>query len=203
MSVSTASFFFAVLALCCLVAVAAVAIGALVWRASGDRVSPALVGFRDDLGRAAIALAWLVAAVAMGGSLYYSQVVGYVPCQLCWYQRICMYPLAVILLVATIRRDRDVRWYALPLAVIGACISAYHSYIQAFPPENGSSFCTAEAPCTLRHVWEFGFVSLPFMALCGFLFVITMMLLPSPASPPHDEHHETIADRNDAVASGG
>lgn len=178
MDVSTASFFFAVLALCCLAGVAAALIAGVVhWVAP----SPVLGALRRDVGDASLALGALVAVVATMGSLYYSQVAGFTPCTLCWYQRIFMYSLAVVLAVAAIRRDRDVRWYALPLAVIGAGFSAYHSWIQAFPPDSGTSFCTAEAPCTTRHVWEFGFVSLPFMALCGFSFVITMMVLARPA----------------------
>lgn len=178
MSVSTASFFFAVLALCCLAAVAVtVVIGVIQWVVP----SASLVTLRRDVGDASVALAALVATVATLGSLYYSQVAGFTPCTLCWYQRIFMYSLAVILVVAAVRRDRDIRWYALPLAVIGAGFSVYHSWIQAFPPDSGTSFCTAEAPCTTRHVWEFGFVSLPFMALCGFAFVITMMVLARPA----------------------
>src|SRR6266540_43140 len=62
---------------------------------------------------AALWIAWLVAAVAMTGSLYFSEHAHYVPCRLCWFQRIAMYPLAVILLVAAMRRDRGARWYAL------------------------------------------------------------------------------------------
>ncbi|WP_334143956.1 disulfide bond formation protein B [Rhabdothermincola sp.] len=178
MGVSTASFFFAVLALCCLAAVAVTVIAGVVQRVVP---SPVLAALRRDVGDASVTLAALVAVVATLGSLYYSQVAGFTPCTLCWYQRIFMYSLAVVLPVAAVRRDRDVRWYALPLAVIGAGFSVYHSWIQAFPPDSGTSFCTAEAPCTTRHVWEFGFVSLPFMALCGFSFVIAMMVLARPA----------------------
>ncbi|MEJ5254964.1 MAG: disulfide bond formation protein B [Acidimicrobiales bacterium] len=178
MSTATASFFFAVLALCCLAGVVAVLAGGLIqWISPSAR----LLTLRRDVGDASVALAALVASVATFGSLYYSQIAGFTPCTLCWYQRICMYPLAVILGVAAIRGDRDVRWYALPLALIGAGFSTYHSWIQAFPPDSGTSFCTAEAPCTTRHVWEFGFVSLPFMALCGFSFVIAMMVMARPA----------------------
>ncbi|WP_208028297.1 disulfide bond formation protein B [Rhabdothermincola sediminis] len=178
MGVPTASFFFAVLALCCLGGVAATLIASVVQRVVP---SPVLAALRRDVGAASVALAALVAVVATMGSLYYSQVAGFTPCTLCWYQRIFMYSLAVVLIVAAVRRDREVRWYALPLAVTGAGFSVYHSWIQAFPPDSGTSFCTAEAPCTTRHVWEFGFVSLPFMALCGFSFVITMMVLARPA----------------------
>src|SRR5690606_31914870 len=136
---------------------------------------------RIDLGRASLALAWVVATVATLGSLYYSEIADFTPCTLCWYQRICMYPLAVVLGIATFRRDRSVRWYVAPMAAIGAVVASYHSYIQAYPPPSGTAFCTLEAPCTARYVWELGFVSLPFMALAGFAFIVTMMVLARPA----------------------
>jgi disulfide bond formation protein DsbB len=185
MDVQTVSFFFALLALLCLAGIAAVAGLAVAARVggAGSAAAGALATVRD----VALPLAWVVALVATLGSLYYSQVQGFVPCVLCWYQRICMYPLAVILGVATFRRDVGVRWYALPLAVVGAGIAAYHAWIQAFPPVGGTSFCTAEAPCTDRYVWELGFVSLPFMALCGFLFVIVMVALARPAAAEEAE----------------
>ena len=135
-------------------------------------------------GGVAVSVAWVVATVTTLGSLYFSEVADFVPCKLCWYQRICMYPLVLILGVGALRRDRGVRFYVLPLAVVGALIAGYHSWIQAYPPENGTSFCTLDAPCTERYVWEFGFVSLPLMALISFVFIITMMLL---ARPAHDE----------------
>jgi disulfide bond formation protein DsbB len=177
MSVDAASLFFALLALACLAAVAAVVVGAVAWRlAPSDR----LLALRSDLGRAAVPLAWVVATVATLGSLYYSEVADFVPCRLCWYQRICMYPLALVLGVAALRRDRDVRFYVAPLAAVGAAIAAYHSWIQAYPPSGGSSFCTLDAPCTERYVWELGFVSLPLMALSAFVFILTMMVLARP-----------------------
>jgi disulfide bond formation protein DsbB len=177
MSVDAASLFFALLALACLAAVVATVVWAS-WRLVGR--SDSVSALRRDLGQAAVPLAWLVAAVATFGSLYYSEIADFVPCTLCWYQRICMYPLALVLAVATVRRDRSVRFYAGPLAAVGAVIASYHSWIQAFPPEGGTSFCTLDAPCTERYVWEFGFVSLPLMAFCGFAFIITMMVMARP-----------------------
>lgn len=141
-----------------------------------------------DLQRVALPAAWLVACVCMAGSLYYSEVAKFTPCALCWYQRICMYPLAVILGIAAFRKDLGIRVYVTTLTVIGAVIAAYHSYIQAFPPPGGSSFCTATAPCTERYVWELGFVSIPFMALSGFLFIMALMALAGvgPRAPEPD-----------------
>jgi disulfide bond formation protein DsbB len=195
MDVDAASLFFAILALACLIAVAVVALGGLVWALGGR--SDALSSLRDDLGRVAVPLAWIVATVATLGSLYYSEIADFVPCRLCWYQRICMYPLVIVLGVAALRRDRDVRFTAIPLAGIGAVIAAYHAWIQAYPPVGGTSFCTLDAPCTERYVWEFGFVSLPFMALCGFLFVIVMMFLARPGNQtPHvdDSFDESVGE---------
>jgi hypothetical protein len=62
------------------------------------------------------------------------------------------------------------------VCVVGGLIAAYHSWIQAFPPEGGTSFCTTEAPCTLRYVWELGFISLPFMALSAFVSIIALLV---------------------------
>ena len=125
----------------------------------------------------------------MVGSLYYSRIEHYVPCELCWYQRICIYPFAVILGIAAWRRDAGIRVYAIPVLAIGAVIAAYHTWIQAYPPVDGTSFCTADAPCTLRYVWEFGFVSLPFMALsaCSAMIVLLLIARPAPRSVPTPE----------------
>jgi len=201
MDVDTVSVFLAILALACLGAVVAIGTSALVWWAGGR--APGLHAFRVDVGRLAVGLAWVVATVATLGSLYLSEIAHFVPCKLCWYQRICMYPLVVVLGVAALRRDRGVRYYVLPIAAIGAVVSTYHSWIQAYPPVGGTSFCTLDAPCTERYVWEFGFVSIPFMALCGFLFIITMMLLAGPselAAGDIDEYPPADVRRTDGSA---
>jgi disulfide bond formation protein DsbB len=122
----------------------------------------------------ALPLAWLVAAGATLGSLYFSEVANYTPCRLCWYQRIAMYPLAVILLVAMLRRDRAVKWYAVPVAGIGAAISAYH-YLIEWKPSFDSGSCDVTVPCTIPWFRELGFVTLAFMAFAGFVAIITLL----------------------------
>jgi hypothetical protein len=126
------------------------------------------------VGDAALWIAFLIAAAAMAGSLYFSEVADYVPCRLCWFQRIAMYPLAVILLVAAIRRDPDVRWYAIPLAAAGACVSIYHYLVEWHPQLEGDA-CDPLNPCSLVWFREFGFVTLPLMALCGFVAIIALL----------------------------
>ncbi len=129
----------------------------------------------DTVDDAALWIAFLVAAGATLGSLYFSEVANYVPCRLCWYQRIAMYPLTVILLVAAIRRDRGVRWYAIPLAGVGACVSIYHYLVEWHPQLEGDA-CDPTNPCSLVWFREFGFVTLALMALCGFVAIIALLL---------------------------
>jgi disulfide bond formation protein DsbB len=146
----------------------------------------------EDLGSIALWLGWIVAAVTMGGSLYYSQVANFVPCELCWAQRICLYPFAIVLLVAALRRDRKVWTYVVPVAVIGAFIAVYHVQLQAYPTQH--SFCTTLVPCTTRYVWEFGFVSLPFMSLAASCFIITMVLVARATDPDPDPSNDPVSD---------
>lgn len=130
---------------------------------------------RTDIADAAPWLALAVAGTAMAGSLYYSEIADYTPCKLCWFQRICMYPLVVILAVGTRRRDRAGATYALPLSVIGIGIAAYHAQLQQFPNQE-SGFCTLDAPCTAKQVDEFGFLTIPLMALSGFVLITVLLI---------------------------
>jgi disulfide bond formation protein DsbB len=122
-------------------------------------------------------LSFLVAAGATAGSLYFSEVANFVPCRLCWFQRTAMYPLSVILLVAAIRHDRGARWYVVPLAVSGLLVSSYH-YLLEWKPSLEGGACAAVGPAC-ADIWfrEFGFVTLAFMALCGFVAVIALTLV--------------------------
>ena len=180
MSTAAFSVFFALLALLCLAGTVVVAVLAVACRSRPDSLA---AGLFADLRPLALWLAWVVALVTTLGSLYFSDIAGFTPCKLCWYQRIAMYPLAVLLLIAAIRRDRAVWVYVVPQATIGALIAVYHTQLQAFPDQS-SSFCTLAAPCTERYVWEFGFVSLPFMALVAFVFIIAMALVARTAVQP-------------------
>jgi disulfide bond formation protein DsbB len=130
----------------------------------------------EDIRANSIWFALAVALVTTLGSLYFSELAHFHPCPLCWYQRIAMYPLVVALVVGGIRRDRMVWTYVIPPAVIGMGFSIYHTQLQAYPAQHGP-FCKINDPCTVRYVWEFGFVSIPFMALAAFAFIITMMLV--------------------------
>ena len=121
---------------------------------------------------------WLAAIVAVTwtlGSLYLSESVGLVPCTLCWYQRIAMYPLSIILLIAAFRRDNGVRLYAGVLAAIGAGIAAYHRFIQAYPQFDTGACSVAGPSCSAPLILEFGFITIPYMALSGFLLILALL----------------------------
>lgn len=164
-SVDLYNTFLATLALISLVG----AIGLVVYRlVMGKEAALSL------LGDSALWLAWLVAAVATGGSLIYSGWIHFVPCRLCWYQRIAMYPLSVILLVGALRKELVVRYYALPLSLGGALTSAWHYLTQLNPSLEGGS-CDPNNPCSLKYVDVFGFVSIPFMAGCGFILISVLL----------------------------
>ena len=172
MTVDSFSTLFAMLAILCWIGVVVIVVLAIATRNGGGGT---LAQLRADLGRFALPLAWLVALVTIVGSLYYSKVQGYVPCELCWYQRIVLYPWSVMLAIAAWRRDSSIRIYAIPVLCIGVVISIYHSAIQWWPPSSGTSFCSAVAPCTLKYVDKFGFVTLPFMALSAAAAMIALL----------------------------
>ena len=97
------------------------------------------------------------------------------PCRWCWFQRIAMYPLALVLIVGLLFRDRTVYRYGLPMCVAGAAMSTWHYLLQHFPDLEGATTCSITSPCAVRYAWEFGFVSIPYMA--GSVFVLVAALL--------------------------
>lgn len=173
MNVSTMSTLFALLTV-----IADLAVLAILVIGVGARWSTSLRGARDALcdlmSETGLWLAWLVALTATLGSLYYSEVAHFVPCKLCWYQRIGIYPLAVVLLLAALRRDRAVRFYAIPVAAISAVISTYHYQLERFPNQASPS-CSVEAPCTVVWVWRFHYISIAMMALSAALLIIALL----------------------------
>ena len=123
-----------------------------------------------------VPLALLVAAVTTAGSLWLSYGAGFTPCNLCWYQRIAAYPLVPILAVAAFSGDRLVRRYVLPLCGIGAAISVFHILVERFPwLEESDGLCDPNNPCALRWIEEFGFLTIPMMALSAFVLIALLM----------------------------
>lgn len=124
----------------------------------------------------ALKLNFLMATVGTMGSLYFSEVLKFPPCALCWYQRICLYPLVVIFGAAIWTEDGGYKKYALPLSIIGLAIAAYHNllYFGVIAPE--ITPCTAGVSCSAKQLELFGFITIPLLSLFGFLVTILLMV---------------------------
>ena len=174
-SVPTVSLFFALLAL---VADLVVLVAVVLW--IGGKFSSVLAragtAAQASLEHSGLWLAWVVALTCTLGSLYLSEIAHFIPCKLCWYQRIAMYPLAVLLLVAAIKRNTEIARATLPLIAIGGAISTYHYVLERFPSMAGAATCDPAAPCTVVWIWRFHYLSIPAMALSGFLLIATLIL---------------------------
>jgi disulfide bond formation protein DsbB len=116
------------------------------------------------------------AIVATLGSLYLSEVVGYAPCVLCWWQRICMYSLIPICIVGFLRGDRKVYQYVAPLAVIGWFVALYHNLLYTGIIKN-PELCSTGISCTSKYIEYFGFVTIPFLSLTAFSVILVCIVL--------------------------
>jgi len=120
--------------------------------------------------------AWLVSIAATVGSLYFSEVRMFVPCALCWWQRILMYPLVIVLGVATFRQDLTAWRTALPLSLLGLGTATYHYLLQRVPGLAPPASCASGVPCNMQYIDWFGFVTIPFLAAVAFLIITIAML---------------------------
>ncbi len=126
-------------------------------------------------------LGFLAALGAFALSLFYSQIVGFPPCELCWIQRIFLYPQLILFGMELYKKDRSIVDFSIVFATIGSIVSIYHIYI-----ENGGSSslgCAALTPantnqvsCAIRYIYEFGYITMPVMALTLSLFIITILM---------------------------
>ena len=181
MDTDVVTLFFALLAT---VAQFVVVAAVVLWL--GSLVSPAVgrakASVLSVVGPQALALAAVVALVCTLGSLYLSEVAHFVPCRLCWYQRIAMYPLVVVLGVAAFRRDLGARLTGAILAGAGACTSVWHLLVERYPNlESGS--CDPTNPCSFKWVEELGYLTIPGMALSGFALILVLLAAARPVSP--------------------
>jgi len=114
--------------------------------------------------------AFIISLIATFGSLFYSEIAGYIPCKLCWYQRIFMYPLPILLGIALFKKDNKISRYAIPLSIIGGIISIYHYITQIL---NNSAICSAESTtCASKIFFSYGYITIPIMALTVFALII-------------------------------
>lgn len=122
-------------------------------------------------------VAWAQAFVAMAGSLFFSEVMKFPPCVLCWYQRICMYPLVAILAVGILRKDKYIHLYVLPLSIVGLIIAGYHNLLYYKIISESSAPCIQGASCTTKFFAWFGFITIPLLSLIAFTIITTCMLI--------------------------
>lgn len=132
---------------------------------------------RPDIDWLLLFAAWLLATLATAGSLFFSQVMGFVPCVLCWYQRICLFPLVVVLGRGLFPFDRAAARYGLPLAAIGFGIAAYHNLIYEGVVPESLAPCAQGVSCSEQHLELFGFLSIPGLSLLGFAVLVGLLIL--------------------------
>ena len=121
-------------------------------------------------------LAFLVALTATLGSLYFSEVANFPPCVLCWYQRILMYPLVVVILVGWVEQDEFLPKYVLPLSIGGILLSSYH-YLVQWGLFSSETVCAVGVPCFVRYINWAGFITIPFLALVAFILITITMFV--------------------------
>ncbi len=121
--------------------------------------------------------AWLVASVSTLGALFFGEVMQLPPCVLCWYQRICMFPLVLILPVGLFPLDRKIVRYALPLAAIGWLFAVFHVLLIAGVIPESVKPCTQGVPCSEKVIEWFGFVTIPLLSVVAFSTIIALLIL--------------------------
>ncbi|WP_246333753.1 disulfide oxidoreductase [Thermoactinomyces mirandus] len=119
--------------------------------------------------------AWLISLVATSGSLFFSDVLDYTPCTLCWWQRIFMFPLVIVLGIAAYRDDRRIVPYVLPLSVLGTGVAFYQYLLQKIPPLTQVSACEAGIPCDKEYINLFGFITFPFLSMIAFILIFVCL----------------------------
>jgi len=120
---------------------------------------------------------WLIASVSMLGSLFFSEIMGFAPCVLCWYQRICIYPLVLIFGIGLFSFDAGVIKYSRPLAIAGWFIALYHTLLYSgFLPKSIQP-CSEGVSCTEKYIELFGFLSIPLLSLLSFSAIIALLYI--------------------------
>ncbi|WP_102694035.1 disulfide oxidoreductase [Rummeliibacillus pycnus] len=114
---------------------------------------------------------WVVSLIAMMGSLFFSEVQHFEPCKLCWYQRILMYPLVIILAVAYVQKNARIAGTSAIFSCLGLCIALYHYGIQKIPALQESAMTCGRVPCTSDYINWFGFITIPFLSLVAFILI--------------------------------
>ncbi len=130
---------------------------------------------RTDLNWTILFTCWLIAVISTLGSLFFSEVMKFSPCVLCWYQRICLFPLVIILARGLFPFDKSVVKFALPLAVVGWLIALYHNLLYSGIIPEGMRPCSQGVSCTERYIDLFGFITIPMLSILSFSTLVVLL----------------------------
>ncbi len=122
-------------------------------------------------------LCWLLVSVSAMGSLFFSSVMEFAPCVLCWYQRIFLFPLVLILAIGLFPFDKKVVKYALPLAIAGWLTALYHTLLYAGIIPESLQPCSQGVSCTEEYIDLFGFLTIPMLSLLSFSTIIALLII--------------------------
>ncbi len=122
-------------------------------------------------------LCWLLVSVSTLGSLFFSYVMEFAPCVLCWYQRICLFPLVIILAAGLFPVDKSVVRYALPLAIAGWLTALYHTLLYSGIIPKSIQPCSMGVSCTEEYINLFGFLTIPMLSLLSFSAIIALLFI--------------------------
>ncbi len=111
---------------------------------------------------------WFISIIATIGSLFFSEVMKFTPCTLCWYQRILMYPLTILFTFGFFKRDKNIFLYTYPMILAGNLLSLYHYCIQKISSLAPMTVCTMGVPCSGEYINWFGFITIPFLSFVAF-----------------------------------
>ncbi|MBL4904055.1 MAG: disulfide bond formation protein B [Desulfocapsa sp.] len=132
---------------------------------------------RSNINWTVLFLCWLVASLSTTGSIFFSSVMEFTPCLLCWYQRISLFPLVLILGAGLVSFDRSVVKYSLPLAAAGWLVALYHTLLYSGIIPDNIQPCTQGVSCTEKYIDLFGFITIPMLSLLSFTTIIALLLI--------------------------
>ena len=121
--------------------------------------------------------AWVLVTVSTLGSLFFSHIMEFAPCVLCWYQRICLFPLVIILATGLFPLDKRIIKYSLPLAIAGWITAFYHNLLYSGIIPQDLQPCSKGVSCTEKYIDLFGFLTIPMLSLISFSIIITLLIL--------------------------
>ncbi|PHO19488.1 disulfide bond formation protein B [Malaciobacter molluscorum LMG 25693] len=122
-------------------------------------------------------LSFLISLIATFGSLFFSEVMQFIPCTMCWYQRIFMYPLVIIFLMGLLYPDEKTFKYSIVLVIIGWFFSVYHNLLMFKIIPEDIVPCVQGVPCSTEYINWFGFITIPFLSFVSFSLILILLFL--------------------------